>query len=826
MSDTGKGNGPLAGVRVAEFGSGRALAYCGKLFADFGADVVKIEPTGGDPDRRMPPLVDVGGGATESALFAWMNTRKASVTVADGYAARLAEIAAGVDVVVDARHGAWDDPSPAGHESLRAANPGLSIISLSWFGISGPYKDFAGADAVVRALAGLVRGVGPAEAPIMLAEHQSYLPGALTAFSAALAALIAGGPGRRFEVSLHDANALVGEFQDAVTTQTGFEEMRWGRNHFFPVFPTGVYPTKDGWLGVTAFSADQWRGFCDMLGMTELVDQPGFATANERLIVGDELDEIIAERLAVRTAREWADMAIARRVPLVVTPSMADLLASPVHRAHAAFGEVRIGAARFEAPVLPQKLTATPPAAAGVAPLAGAQSESWRPSPAQPRPARVSVGALPLEGLRVIDLTMGWAGPVGTRQVADLGAEVIKVEGRAYPDWWRGADYSDEGIAAFGYEKPLYFNWVNRNKTGITLDLTRPEGVKLLLGLVETADAVVENYGTGVLEGFGLSYDAFRAVRPDIVMMSMPAFGVASPWAQTRAYGSTLEHAAGLPNVTGWPDDPPTMNHIAYGDPIGGLSACPALLTALLHRLRTGEGQFIDLAQVECLFPLIAPWLIEQAVTGATPPRTGNRHPHFVPHGCFPCEGDDAWVVIAVTDDAAWRALCGAIGRADLAADAGLATAAGRRAREDALEAAIAAWTRGRSPDAAMEALQAVGVAAGAARGLVEMVLYEPHLMARGYWQEVERPHMDFPQQPSPAFREEGRPYPIRRHAPTLGQSSREVLGRILGVGEAELDALEAAAIIGETPIPLSQRKPRSSALIHAAANAGAEEGG
>src|SRR6202020_732708 len=146
---------------------------------------------------------------------------------------------------------------------------------------------------------------------------QAYVPAALTGFSAAVGALIGGGRGRRFEVSIPDANAMIGEFQDAVITQTGAEERRWGRNHFFPVFPTGIYPTKDGWLGVTAFTADQWRGFCTMLGLPELVDRPGFASANERLIVGDELDEIVTERLATRTAREWADMAIARRVPLV-----------------------------------------------------------------------------------------------------------------------------------------------------------------------------------------------------------------------------------------------------------------------------------------------------------------------------------------------------------------------------------------------------------------------------------------------------------------------------------------------------------------------------
>jgi crotonobetainyl-CoA:carnitine CoA-transferase CaiB-like acyl-CoA transferase len=554
-----------------------------------------------------------------------------------------------------------------------------------------------------------------------------------------------------------------------------------------------------------------------MMGVPELASRPGFVTAPERLLLGDELDAIVAERLATRTTREWADEAIRTRVPLVAVPDMAELLASPIHRQHGAFGEVRIGAAWFEAPVLPQHLTATPPAAIGVAPLAGEHTATWAPSPGLPR-REGAPGALPLAGLRIIDLTMGWAGPVGTRQLADLGAEVIKVEGRAYPDWWRGADYSEEAIAARGYEQPLYFNWVNRNKTGITLDLTRPEGVELLLRLVATADAVVENYGQGVLPGFGLDYAAFRAARPDVVMMSMPAFGSATPWADVRAYGSTLEHAAGLPRLTGGPDDPPTMNHIAYGDPIGGLSACPALLTALLWRQRTGEGQYIDLSQVECLFPLAAPWMIEQAVTGQAPLRLGNRHARFVPHGCFACEGDDAWVAVAVTDDAAWQALCGAIGRSDLADDPALATAAGRRAREAELEAALTDWTQARSPDAAMQALQAAGVAAGAARGLVEILLYEPHLMARGYWQEVERPHTDWPQQPSPVFREDGSPCPIRSPAPLLGQSSREVLTRILGLGAAELDQLEAAGVIGETPIPATQRRPRSSALIHEAA--------
>ncbi|HXQ12890.1 MAG TPA: CoA transferase [Caulobacteraceae bacterium] len=812
---------PLTDIRVAEFGAGAAGAYCGKLFADFGAEVVKVEPPGGDPDRRLPPLVDAGRGRHESALFAWLNANKKSLTVASDDAERLAEIAGASDVLIDARPGAGWDAGPSGHAALRAAFPHLHIVSISWFGESGPYRDYAATDATVRALAGCVRQVGdPGAAPIVQGQSQAYLPGALSAFSAALAALMSDSPrGRRFEISIHEANACEPEFQAAVTVSLGADERRWGLNRFFPVFPCGIYPTADGWLGVTAFSNDQWRGFCDMLGLPQVRADPAFATAPVRFMAADAVDAAIGPALMQRTAREWAEEGLRRRIPLVVVPDMAQVLATPAHREHGAFGQVRIGEAAFEAPVLPQHLNQTPPAAIGVAPLAGADNETWRPSPRAPRAGRD--GGLPLEGVRIIDLTMGWAGPLATRQLADLGAEVIKVEGRAYPDWWRGGDYSEAAMADWLHEKALYFQFVNRNKTGITLDLTQPDGADLLRRLVRTADAVVENYAQDVLPRLGLHHDGLRAERPDLVTVSMPAYGSNTAWAELRGYGSTLEHGSGLPTVTGFQGAPPTMNHVAYGDPIGGLNACAATLAALLHRKRTGVGQFVDLSQVECMFPLVAPWLIEQSVTGKVGPRLGARHPQYAPHGIFPCDGDDAWIVVAVTDDDAWAALCDVIERPDLAADPALATAEARRAAEDRLEEAIAAWTRGRSPDEAMEALQARGVAAGAARGFHELVLYEPQLTARGYWQDVPRAHLELTMQPSPAFREDGAAYPIRNPAPTLGQSTREVLSRILGVTAEELDRLETVGVIGETPIPMAERRPRSSALLHAAAAGG-----
>ncbi len=816
-------HGALWGVRVAEFGTGAALAYCGKLFADLGADVVKVEPPGGDPGRRDPPLVDRGDGVLESGVFAWRNTNKNSVTALGDDIERLREIAGASDLLLDARPGAGRDPGPTGHDALRAAFPALTIVAISWFGEDGPYRDYVGSDSVARALAGVLATIGPEETPLFLAEHQAIFPAALSAFTAALSALIsrqAGGPGRRFEISIQEANVPIVDYPLAVAASVSEADHRWGLNRFYPVFPVGVYRCREGWLGVTAFTPDQWRSFCAMLGLEDHAERPEFQSLPDRFALAEDIEALFEPVLLTRTANEWFEETQRLRLPIVVVPDMAELLAEPVHRARGAFGEVRIGDARFEAPVIPQHLTATPPLAVGVAPLAGEHDRTWRAAPtaraAAAEPA--AVGGLPLAGVRVIDLAMGWAGPLATRQLADLGAEVIKVEGRAYPDWWRGSDYSDKSNGVRLHELAMNFNFLNRNKTGITLDLTRPEGADLLRALVRTADGVVENYACGVLAKLGLDYAHLVREKPDLVMVSMPAFGATTPWAEVRAYGSTLEHGSGLPSVTGRPGDPPMMNHIAYGDPIGGLNACPALLAGLVHQRRTGEGQFVDLSQVECLFPLVAPWVIEQSITGAVAPRRGNRHPWLAPHGCFRCAapggGGDAWVVVAVTSDEAWPALAQAIGRPDLAVDSSLATAQGRRAREDELEAAIEAWTSERSPDEAMTRLQGAGVAAGAVRGLREILTTEPQLTARGYWQTIDRPYLGPHLQASPVIREDGRPYAIRTPAPTLGQSTREVLTRLLGLTGASLDRLEAARIIGEDPVPMSERAPRSAAAL------------
>jgi crotonobetainyl-CoA:carnitine CoA-transferase CaiB-like acyl-CoA transferase len=278
--------------------------------------------------------------------------------------------------------------------------------------------------------------------------------------------------------------------------------------------------------------------------------------------------------------------------------------------------------------------------------------------------------------------------------------------------------------------------------------------------------------------------------------MSMSAFGAGSVHRDCRAYGSTLEQGSGLPSVVGDPSGPPVMSHTAFGDAVGGLNGCAAVLTALIHAKLTGKGQFIDLAQIECMMPFAAPWIVAHSIDGKQPTRYGNRHPDFVPHGCFRGAGEDNWIVVAVSGDAMWPRLAKLLGRVDWAADASLKTANGRRRIESEIEAAITQWTSTRTPDAAMAELQGIGVAAGVARLPIDL-LSDPQLGARGFIQEIDRAFIGKHPQPSLPFREGEQPLAIRTAPPTLGEHNHEILSGLLGLSEAEIDQLTRDRIIG-----------------------------
>lgn len=828
MKDLDAGQLALQGLRVLEIGSGPALAYAGKLFADFGAEVIKVESPRGDGWRRMPPLVQPDARALpESALFAWLNTNKRSVTANSTLLedrAWLGALARSCDVVLDARalsegtsilhEPLWRQGTTAGEDDAGAPIG----VDFTWFGDSGPYKDFVATEATCRAMAGAVHGSGPVEGPPHMPHdlHTGIVAG-LGGFSVAVAAWIGRAQGsRRHVLSVHEAAFSVVEME-AGMVQDKRHAPRLGVNRFGNTHPAGILRTSDGWIGIFTNTLPQWAGLCEAIGRPELASDPRFLSGQTRMAHADQIDAMLAEVFPSRSTQEWFELLTRHKHPAVIVPTMAQLLQQSVHRERQAFVPVALGEARFEGPVLPQRLEEAGPLPGGRAPLLGVDNAHYRDvglrrslQRSQPAPT----DKLPLEGIRIVDLTMGWAGPFASRMLADLGAEVIKVESVAYPDWWRGVNFTEEFYRDNLYEKSTHFNLMNRNKQGITLDLAQDEGKRLLRELVRGAHAVIENYSAEVLPKLGLDYAALREVNPEVVMLSMPAFGLGNAWSNTRAYGGTLEQASGLPVYTGHADGPPAMTSYAYGDPIGGFNASAAILLGLLVQQTTGRGRHINMSQVEGMLPLTAPFLIEQSLAGRVPERQGNQHPLHAPHGCYPCNGSDAWIVLSVQTDDQWRALCQLMGRADWAADARLIHASGRRAQQAMLDAGIAQWTRCRSDDDAMQALQQAGVPAGAVRTLTQL-LQDPHLRKRGFWRDVERAHVGTFISSSTIFRRDGESMPMPRAAPTLGEHTDEVLRRLLHLTDAQLRALDEQGVTGRQAQPKAVKQKNTTSRIN-----------
>ncbi len=397
-----------------------------------------------------------------------------------------------------------------------------------------------------------------------------------------------------------------------------------------------------------------------------------------------------------------------------------------------------------------------------------------------------------LSDLRIVDLSMGWAGPLAARHLADMGAQVIKIEGCVRFDWWRSWEATQEWIDDDGAEKAVAYLYANRNKLDITLDLETDRGRELLLQLVSHSDGLIENFSGGTLPKLGLTYEDVRQANKEVVMLSMPAFGSAGPWAEFRAYGSTIEHSSGLPHLNGRPDDPPTMQHVALGDSIAGLNGVSAMLTALIHKQQTGEGQFIDLNQAECLFPLGIHGILEQSVTGKAFERYGNEHPDYAPHGVYPCAGQDNWILIQVFDESDWSRLKTMTGLefADLT---------DRIERRKSLDEQLSQWTSNQDKAQLMNSLQQTGICASVLNDSSDLI-EDPQLKARHYIQWLDRKHVGTIPHPSAPYRSGETPIEISKPAPTLGEHNDQVFKEILGLNDAEVSKLDDQGIIGTKP--------------------------
>ncbi|MQG57596.1 MAG: CoA transferase [SAR202 cluster bacterium] len=414
----------------------------------------------------------------------------------------------------------------------------------------------------------------------------------------------------------------------------------------------------------------------------------------------------------------------------------------------------------------------------------------------------------PLTGIRVLEVAEIWAGPYCGTLLGDMGAEIVKVESvqrisrgpiRPRPG---SPGYPDGEPGERPWNRVANFNAINRNKMAVTLDLTRPEGVDVFLDLVAGSDVVVSNYSFGVMEKFGLGFDALRHARPDVVVAFMPGYGNTGPYKSIRSMGMSIDAISGHSALRGYPDlDLSRLSPVHHPDAVGGVTAAFAICTAIHQRARSGKSQFIDISQSEAFIPHLGEVFLEYELTGKTRERRGNRHPAMAPHGAYPCEGEDAWVTIAVRTDSEWSALCEVIGDPGLAGDHRFATLENRLQHHDEIDDVLSRWTSQHNYQRVTELLQARGIPAGPVLDCCAATFDDPHLQERRYFDTIQHPDAGTHPMSGPIWKLHSESESRHEPAPGLGQHNEYVLGEVLGITRERLDSLERDNVIGTVPL-------------------------
>ncbi len=825
----------LDGVRVLDLSHRIAGAYCAKLLAGYGAEVIQIEtPGSGSPLRHQTPFCGNHRGLERSIAHLWFDTGKKSVTLDltnPDSRDQLAALVARTDVVVETFAPGHLASFDLGFEHLRQWNPGLVLASITDFGQNGPYRHYQAEEIVTYALSGQMFGTGdPTHPPLAPGPPISQMTAGLHAYAAILMALKMreeGSPeARQIDVSVHEAGLENMEMKAMPFFRAGLSPSR-AELARPPVVPWGVYPCKDGHAAILGAPFRRWRYFARLFpegALLEKIYEAGLKkmenarsrNSSRAGTLGSALSEKLKSAFlhrihrltrrwaATRTREEIVREGIGRGLAFAALPSLKEVLDSPQHRSrhffekieHPETGPRSYCGAPFSLQRTPWQTTRAPllgehtdavlnslnithiaPTRAEGAPTPG-DSASISPS----LPSR-----LPLSGIRVLDLTHVEAGPHATRILADYGAEVIRIENLSRLCVFRGVCRAGKA-----YDRQPLWSQLNRNKRSLTLNLKSEKERTLFFELVRQADVVIENFRSGVMSRLGLGYGKLRALRPDLIMVSMSAFGASGPLATFPGYGGSIEAMSGLQNLTAiGPQGKP--ERIREMDVLNGVAGVCALMTALIHRAHTGQGQHIDLSQMEVTtHALMGESLLEFAQNESQSLPTGNRHPAFAPQGCYPCRGEDKWLALTVRTEAEWRALCEVLQQPQWAQDPRFQDAPARAKNHDTLDTLIGAWTRDQDHEKAMNLLQHAAVPAGAVLNLREILL-DPHVRARGWFQgDVNNPGNLLMGMP---FRISGIHPPSPVPGPALGRDNAWVLGALLHRSEGDLEPPDEASI-------------------------------
>ncbi|WP_319435647.1 CoA transferase [Mycobacterium sp. RTGN5] len=787
--------GALAGLRVVEIAGEITGAYSTKLLVDLGATVTKIEPPAGDPMRTWGPFP---GGVTDperSGMFEYLNAGKRSVTLDLTRTAGVAtarDLIATADVLVEALPPGVLGDYGLDADTLYNLNPRLAVVRISNFGQSGPLRDRVMTPLTMQAASGWICINGADRPPVGAgARILEYVAGGYGALGALTALRIARqAPGRLVEVDMSMFEAHMSTLPypmiAALRKRTGP-----------PPGPTagpmlGVVRVSDGWIGVNCLTGQHWLDVCDMIGL------PEYGEYQFEIMRGaPRRAEFFAKAqpwLDEQTVAGLVELSQAFRIPAAPVCDGATAPECPQYEQRGFFVESAAEDSPFRRAGAPFRLAKTPVPQPGPSPRTGQAAVETEVAP--PRTtgadAEASVSS-PFAGLKVLDFSTFWAGAYVTCYLGALGADIVKVESIQRLDGFRYSGTSAEDGVDW-YESGALWQAANLNKRDLTLDLSSERGLELVRRLAAEADVVIENFSPRVIEQFGLDYESLVSLKPDVIQLRMPGFGLKGPWRDYVGWALNIEQTAGMSAVTGYPDGPP-RNLGGAADPNAGLHAAVALLAALDHRQRTGEGQLIEVAQIEAGACVAAEPVIEYSMNGTVQQRQGNRQRGYV-QGVYP-DTDNTWLALTVRDDADWSQLAAAMGRPDLLDDPRFSSQHQRERAHDAFDEVVAEWTRTRTAAEIVEALRARDVPAELL--LRPNQMYDvPQLDARGFYEEFEHPVTGRRRYPGWPFRIT--PGPTHHHRlppPTLGQHNDEIL-RALGVSDTEIAELRDQRIIGE----------------------------
>ena len=806
----------LSNLRIIEIGRDVSTAYAARFFAIYGAEVIVIEPPEGHSIRWQPPWPEDIPDPEKSLLFAYLGGGKKSVVIdfdSESDLDTLRNLISSSDGVLDSYPPGYLASYGLDLNEMCDLKKDLSVAQISPYGQFGPQAKWKASSITAAASGGQMYLAGDIDKPpLFTVGHQAYYQSGVQGFGALLAGIYSSkstGIGEIFDLSIQEIQAATLEGGGPSAMWYGGEQTRSSNN---PRALWGIYECLDGWIGVASMPR-QTKSVLDAMGHSGMKDDPIFNTGGWNQESDDLLRILVPEFTATRTAKEIFEIADQHRAPFGMIPTPKELIEWPNHEITEFWNEVNH-------PVLGTHLYPSGPIGFDgdkgnfePAPTIGQHSNeiigmlSKLTGEKESLPLEAENLPMPLSSVRVIDMTQVWSGPYGCRFLADMGADVVKVEGPTFPDPVRTAGGARKNP---DIDLAPYFNEYNRGKKGLSLDIKKPEGIKILKELVVTADVFVENWSSGVAERNGLSYDDLKAIKPDLVYISMPGFGHQGPDSSRVGFGPTIEQMGGLVALQGYEGGPPHKSGISYGDPIAGSTCAAAVIASLVNREKTGEGMYCVIPQRDGVTGLVGEYFVAESLGIELPTRTGSRHLKSAPHNVYETLPDkegrpvmgitartpnpeildyafDRWITIDCQNDAEWESIVEIVDD-DRLKNEKYQIAANRRKYVEGIDEVISEWAKNQDAEEISKVFQNAGVCAAPVMSPA-LLMNDTHMLERESFVKVTHDIAGEHLVSRPSWRAKRRTELPTKSGPCFGADSDEIFTE-LGYSKEDIKGL------------------------------------